>query len=206
MGYNLYFNTIQSIQLKHNIHWEFTVLNLGPQDPHGLRYNSLDLKGHSPVIVTGPGLLLSYIFLPWPTFWAPSWAAWDTICSLLFSLLQSLWPSHTWRKSQLSSPPTTSLQAHPSGLITRPRVMLGFPCDLAGKESACNVGDLGSILGLGRSPEEGKGYPLQYSGLENSRLQRVRHHWVTFTFFQGNVIKDLVMKRKGNSSLFTARH
>ena len=45
---------------------------------------------------------------------------------------------------------------------------LGFPCDSAGKESACNVGDLGSIPGLGRSPREGKGYPLQYSGLENS--------------------------------------
>ena len=37
---------------------------------------------------------------------------------------------------------------------------------LAGKESTCNVGDLGSISGLGRSPGEGKGYPLQYSGLE----------------------------------------
>ena len=37
-----------------------------------------------------------------------------------------------------------------------------------GKESACNAGDLGSIPGLGRFPEEGKGYPLQYSGLENS--------------------------------------
>ena len=34
-------------------------------------------------------------------------------------------------------------------------------------ESACNAGDLGLILGLGRSPGEGKGYPLQYSGLEN---------------------------------------
>jgi len=45
---------------------------------------------------------------------------------------------------------------------------LGFPCGSAGKESACNVGDLGSIPGLGRSPGEGKGYPLQYSGLENS--------------------------------------
>ena len=43
-----------------------------------------------------------------------------------------------------------------------------FPCGLAGKESACNVGDLGLIPGLGRSPGEGKGYPLQYSGLENS--------------------------------------
>ena len=33
----------------------------------------------------------------------------------------------------------------------------GFPCGSAGNESACNVGDLGSIPGLGRSPEEGKG-------------------------------------------------
>ena len=38
----------------------------------------------------------------------------------------------------------------------------------AGKESTCNAGDLGSIPGLGRYPGEGKGYPLQYSGLENS--------------------------------------
>ena len=45
---------------------------------------------------------------------------------------------------------------------------LGFPCGSAGKESACNAGDLGLIPGLGRSPVEGKGYPLQYSGLENS--------------------------------------
>ena len=44
----------------------------------------------------------------------------------------------------------------------------GLPCGSAGKESACNVGDLGSIPGLGRSPGEGNGYPLQYSGLENS--------------------------------------
>ena len=44
----------------------------------------------------------------------------------------------------------------------------GFPCGSAGKESTCNVGDLGSIPGLGKSPGEGKGYPLQYSGLESS--------------------------------------
>ena len=44
-------------------------------------------------------------------------------------------------------------------------------------------GGLGSILGLGRYPGEGKGYPLQYSGLENSMgLQRVGHDWATFTF------------------------
>ena len=44
----------------------------------------------------------------------------------------------------------------------------GFPCGSAGKESACNLGDLGSIPELGRSPGEGKGYPVQYSGLKNS--------------------------------------
>ena len=43
-----------------------------------------------------------------------------------------------------------------------------FPCGSVGKESACNEGDLGSISTLGRSPGEGKGYPLQCSGLENS--------------------------------------
>ena len=41
---------------------------------------------------------------------------------------------------------------------------MGFTCGSAGKESTCNVGDLGSIPGLGGSPGEGKGYPLQYSG------------------------------------------
>ena len=38
----------------------------------------------------------------------------------------------------------------------------------AGKESTCNLEDLGSVPALGRSPGEGKGYPLHYSGLENS--------------------------------------
>ena len=47
-------------------------------------------------------------------------------------------------------------------------ILLGFPCGSAGKESVCNEGDLSSIPGLGRSPGEWKGYPLQYSGLENS--------------------------------------
>ena len=42
-----------------------------------------------------------------------------------------------------------------------------FPCGSAGKESTCNVGDLGLIPGLGISPGEGEGYQLQYSGLEN---------------------------------------
>ena len=48
-------------------------------------------------------------------------------------------------------------------------LLQGFPDSSIGKESACNAGDPGSIPGLGRSPGEGKGYPLQYSGLENSK-------------------------------------
>ena len=65
--------------------------------------------------------------------------------------------------------------------------MPGFPGGSNGKESACNTGDLGSIPGLGRSPGEGNGYPLQYfiwkirwaeepGGLQSMGLQRVRHN------------------------------
>ena len=50
---------------------------------------------------------------------------------------------------------------------------MGFSCGSAGKKSAHHVGDLGLIPGLGRSPGEGKGYPLQYSGLENPMDCRV---------------------------------
>ena len=65
---------------------------------------------------------------------------------------------------------------------------MDFPCGSAGKESACNVGDLGSIAGLRRSPGEGNGNPLQYSGLEIPWTvccmgwPRVRHDWANFTF------------------------
>ena len=69
----------------------------------------------------------------------------------------------------------------------------GFPCGLAGKEFACNAGDLDSIPGLGRSPGEGKGYPLQSSGQENSMdytvhgllLARILE-WVAFSFSRGS--------------------
>ena len=50
--------------------------------------------------------------------------------------------------------------------------LLGFLGGSDGKESICNMEDLGSVPGLGRSPGEGNGYPLQYSGLENSHGQR----------------------------------
>ena len=62
----------------------------------------------------------------------------------------------------------------------------GFPDSSVGKESTCNAGDSGSIPESEISVREGIGYPLQYSGLENSMdcmwLQRARHDWVTFTF------------------------
>ena len=53
-------------------------------------------------------------------------------------------------------------------------IAVDFPGGLDGRESACNAGDLGAIPGLGRSPGEGKGYPLQYSGLESSMDYTVR--------------------------------
>ena len=56
----------------------------------------------------------------------------------------------------------------PNDQLAEPALSLGFPGGSAGKESACNARDLGSISGLRRSPGEGEGYPLQYSGLENS--------------------------------------
>ena len=64
--------------------------------------------------------------------------------------------------------------------------ILGLPCGSAGKESACNAGNLGSIPGLGRSPGEGKGNPLQYSGLENSTdctVHGVATSWTRLTDF-----------------------
>ena len=57
--------------------------------------------------------------------------------------------------------------SHPQPIETL-LIMMGFPGDSAGKEPTCNAGDLGLIPGLGRSPGEGKGYPLQYSSLEKS--------------------------------------
>ena len=56
----------------------------------------------------------------------------------------------------------------PHSIFTPSLCPQGFKCGSAGKESACNAEDLGSIPGLGRSPGEGNSYPLQYSGLENS--------------------------------------
>ena len=75
-----------------------------------------------------------------------------------------------WRRDRLPTP-----------------VFLGFPCGSAGKESTRNAVDLGLVPGLGRSPEEGKGYPLWYSGLRSPWMiqsmgsQGVGHDCVPFT-------------------------
>ena len=63
----------------------------------------------------------------------------------------------------------------------------GFPDSSVGKESTHNAGDPGCISGLGRSPGEGKGYPLQYSGLENSMdcvVHRISKSWTRLRDFQ----------------------
>ena len=75
---------------------------------------------------------------------------------------------------------------------------MGFPDISARKESACNVGDLGSIPGLGRSPGEGKGYPLQYSGLENSMdciVHGVAKSWTRLSDFHFHLSSKGVTKR-----------
>ena len=84
-----------------------------------------------------------------------------------------------WRRDRLSTPE-----------------FLGFPGGSAGKEIICNAGDLGSVPGLGRSPGEGKGYPLQYSGLENSRDCII--HGVTKSQTQLRDFRFQVTPRKSN--------
>ena len=74
-----------------------------------------------------------------------------------------------WRKDRLPTP-----------------IFLGLPGGSTSKESACNVGDLGSIPGLGRSLGEGICYPLQYSGLENSMdytVHEVAKSWIQLSDF-----------------------
>ena len=100
---------------------------------------------------------------------------------------------------------------------------MGFLCDSASKKSACNAGGLGLIPGLGRSPREGNGYPLQYSGLENSldcivygvakswtRLSDFHFHFFTFHFTGVNcMVCEWYLNKavEGNGILLTiAKH
>ena len=85
---------------------------------------------------------------------------------------------------------------------------MGFPGGSAGKESACNAGDLGSIPGLGRSPGEGKGYPLQYSGLENSMdciVHGVAKSWTRLNNFHFTLLHCYRILSRGilNTAVYT---
>ena len=87
---------------------------------------------------------------------------------------------------------------------------LGFPCGSAGKESSCNAGDLGSIPGLRKFPGEGKGYPLQYSGLENS-MDYIAHgvaksrtrlsEFHTHILLVSRKCADVIEERRGNKNI-----
>ena len=94
-----------------------------------------------------------------------------------------------------------------------PSFFWGFPDSSVGKESICNVGDLGLIIWIGRSPGEEKSYPLQYSGLENS-MDWVGHNWETsfhspYQRMWFNLKKfpgDSCVSKNDNLLLFTVTH
>ena len=81
---------------------------------------------------------------------------------------------------------------------------MGLACGSAGKKSSCNAGDLGSIPGLGRSPGEGTGYPLQYSGLENSMdytVQGAAKSWTRLSNFHFHFFSLKIGGQKWNTTL-----
>ena len=110
------------------------------------------------------------------------------ICTPALFPVFNIWhqPIH-WRRDRLPTP-----------------VFLGFPCGSAGKESACNARDLSLIPGLGRSPGEGKGYPLQYSGLENS-MDCIAHglakSWTRLSDFHFTFYQPIRHQRFGSKSV-----
>ena len=73
--------------------------------------------------------------------------------------------------------------------ITIKKKKLGFPCGSSGKESACSAGDLGSIPRLGRSPGEGKGYPLENS----MEVHGVAKSWTRLNDFHFTTINSAVI-------------
>ena len=82
--------------------------------------------------------------------------------------------------------------------------MPGFPVGSAGKESTCNAGDLGLIPELGRSPGEGKGYPLPYSGLQNSMdciVHEVAKSWTQLSDFHFTLTKAYSSNDQRNTLL-----
>ena len=92
------------------------------------------------------------------------------------------WPTR-WKEACMFSTDTSLVFIALATVLNTFSVELGFPGGSAGKESSCNVGDLGSIPGLGRSPGKRKGYPLQRSGLENPMDHGVTKSWIQLSDF-----------------------
>ena len=87
------------------------------------------------------------------------WATWEAQTGKWETLNKYLWTESNWnRKTRDATLSRTEIRTFWEGY----GITVGFPCGSVGKESACSAGDLRSIPGLGRSPGEGKGYPLQY--------------------------------------------
>ena len=107
------------------------------------------------------------------------------------------WTLSTWRYHRLKSqshqtaptllqmPIISSRSMNFNSIWLQSKFPMSFPYSSAGKESTCNVGDLGSILGLGRYPGEGKGLrTLIFRPIQSLGLQRVGHDWAAFTFIK----------------------
>ena len=111
---------------------------------------------------------------------------WNKICNT-FSCFVSIW--ELWFCLLLK---TIFLNVF---LLWKKAHNMGFPDSSVGKESACNAGDLSSISGSGRSAGEGKGYPLQYSGLENSMdciVHGVTKSWTWLSDFHFHIIWSIL--------------
>ena len=159
-------------------HWSFN-FSISPSDEYsGLMSLRMDWLDHLEVQGTLKRLLQHH-----------SSKASILQCSAFFRVqltsIHDYWKSHSfdylqWRRSQFDSR-VGKICWRRDRLPTS--VFLGFPCGLAGKESACNTGDLGLIPGLGRSPEERLPTPVFWPGeFHGLGSQRVGHNWMTFTF------------------------
>ena len=145
--------------------WVAETVRTVPARTRGPRYRATVVLG-TPSIKRGSGSP------PRAVSWLSSGLSlWDL--RLTNSSFKPAWQIWVWNSGLSVSESETQTdqfqhrQCFPSFRV-RSNALWGFPDSSAGKESTCNAGDLGSIPGLGRSPGEGTGYPLQCSGLENS--------------------------------------